>query len=920
MSDGWKTFKKKLNKIRRRRAAALMLHGFILALALVLAGLLVYGVLDWLLALPQIFRLVLSLALAGAVVIFFCVRVLKALNLSRLQIARLLDRVMLNQRSEILSACELGSAYEKDGGDDSIRGFFIGEVINEAIEKMKTLSLKLYYPRRETFRAVRLLLLILLVNGLICAIFPDAVSIIFKRIISPFEDVPPFSPYSFKISPAAPQVVYGGKLELTAEISGAPIRSQVLFVTRSANGVIFATPCFKLGDNKFAQKVERINAPVDFCFKTGRARSHWKRINILLQPRISMVKIKIQSPAYSMLPDKDFFTGTDVIKGLKGSKITLTVTSNRPLKSGYLKIVPEDMGKDKIIDATKSAQHSVTFNWTLDEAALLEFSIKDILGTKCRKPLSIKQYVRKDERPEITLQEPAGFIMATPDSVIDFSVTAEDDLGIKRIDIIRSISGFRDRVKALRENCGEKDYALDGSLDLKALGTSSGEDIDLYFEAFDYNPALTGVASSEMVKIKLISEAEYAKILRLKSSIRELEIRYNLVGAKLFEFRRALDSFIKALKKDGLSEKDKAGHIKKLQKTFEEARELIRKFAEDFAIYDIEKKHRETIKKILKKLEKSEKIIKSLDPAADKKLLLKHLENILKDSEESIKDNEEMQQDAELLALLERFFKETGKFTALVEDQKLLVKKLSVYKTDMSEERIARLSEYSEQETELLTRCKNIIAALKKIAYELPESEYKLSSHIGKFNALVKELKIEEYLQKAAEYAKFKNGSRAWHFAALALEKMLELIENKENQVSGACRGCSPGCLSKKLQRTACEMLESLLNRQGRGRGMGGGGAGGGDVNDGYFGGGASALNIPVIGPRRHFTDSRAQQSAYGEGGSGKGARRGIYGNRKVDRENMNVSRRTKTRTESVNLDQVPFKYRKAVKKYFGGQ
>lgn len=919
MSENWKIFLKELNRVKRRRSAALILHAFIVSLASGLCGLLIYGVLDWLLALEQVFRLTLSLAFTAGLVIFFFSRFARIINSSRSSIARLIDEAMQSKRSEVLSAYELGTLHEKEADKDGIRGFFIGQAIAEALNKMETLSFKKYYPKREISRSLRLLLTVFIINCVAYALFPAASGIILKRIIFPLEDIPPYSPYTFKIIPMNPKVVYGGKLELTAEISGAEIKSQVLFVTRSAKGVIHATPCFKLGENKFAQKVERVNDSVEFCFKTGRARSHWGKISLLLQPRISMVKINIQAPAYSMLPDKNLFAGLDLLKELNGSKIKLTITSNRPLKSGYFTLSPEDMGRERSIQGEKTSPHSIAFSWTLEEAAELNFYIEDILGTKCRKPLKIKQALLKDQVPQIMVQEPAAFIMATPDSVINFRVTAEDDLGLKQVDIIRSVSGFRDRVKALGKPCEGKDYEFDGKLDLKALGVSPEEDIEFYFEAFDYNPALTGVASSELVKVKLISKAEYAELLRAKRSIRELEARYNLIGVKLFEFRKTLDEFVDKLRKNELDGKAKAAYIKKLRKAFEEAQKVIRKFAEDFAIYDIEKKHRKALDGLLRKLGKSAEIIKSLSPESDNKTILDKLLKILEDADENIKTNQEIQKDAEQLALLERFFDETGKFKALVDDQRELVKKLSVYKTDSSEKRLARLPYYSDVEAGQLVKFENIMEQLGKIALELPASEFQLTAHIEKFVKTSGELKIKELLRKAVDNAKFKNGDRAHHFALLVLEKLLELLNDEKNQTSSACRGTCPGGISDELRKTASQMLNSLLNKRGqKGSGQGSSGAGGGDINNGFFGEGASSLNIPVIGPNRYSPGSGPDGSGERGGNEGRGAYGSGFSGKNMNSENIHISKRTGTRTESINLDQVPLKYRKAVKKYFG--
>jgi len=100
MSDKWKIFIKELSKVKRRRAAALVLYIFICSLSLGLAGILLYGVLDWLLALPQMFRLVLSLFFVACVVVFFFSKVIKILNLGKDYIARLIDKAHADADAE----------------------------------------------------------------------------------------------------------------------------------------------------------------------------------------------------------------------------------------------------------------------------------------------------------------------------------------------------------------------------------------------------------------------------------------------------------------------------------------------------------------------------------------------------------------------------------------------------------------------------------------------------------------------------------------------------------------------------------------------------------------------------------------------------------------------------------------------------
>ena len=116
-------------------------------------------------------------------------------------------------------------------------------------------------------------------------------------------------------------------------------------------------------------------------------------------------------------------------------------------------------------------------------------------------------------------------------------------------------------------------------------------------------------------------------------------------------------------------------------------------------------------------------------------------------------------------------------------------------------------------------------------------------------------------------------------------------------------------------------MLNSLLNKRGQGQGNNQGmksGGGGGDVNDGFFGEGASSLNIPVIGPSALFPRVQKQTAA------DEAEIKAEVLTEELFAEKISIVRiciylkEPEPGTESVNLDQVPLKYRKAVKKYFG--
>ncbi len=920
-SGNWKKFLKKLDRIRMVRRSGLFLTAVLRMSGFAVSVLLVYGVLDWLLVLSPIFRFVLDILLLIVIAVLFIYNLIKELNESRAKTAKMLDYVAGNSRQEILSAYELGK--RPDTGNE-LTAFLVGKVVEVGNDELAKLRPKQYFPGGKVFSAFKLFILQLVVFAGAFMINTTASDIILRRIFTPMRDIPPYSCLKFNIAPAEAVVVYGGKLELTATVTGGKVRAPVVFLTRTIDGEEYESPCFRLGEDKFAQKVEQVITPLKFCFKTGRSRSKWRTIKILNQPRISLVKLKVEPPAYSALPVKSSLCSVDQIRELKNSKIALTITSNRPLRSGLLRIIKSNGAEEQTVKGQVTGQYAVTFGWKVTEPAMLEFTIRDIQGTRCRKPLEIKQLVQPDQLPEISIREPDNFVMATPESVVKFDLNAADDLGVRKVNMVRSLTGYRERVKTIAESYGGKDFNRDFNIDFGNLGLSPGDIIEVYFEAYDYNPALTGSASSGSVKIKFISAKEYAEILRNRSSIRELKARYELMTIKMHELNKALQEFKKALADPKISEVDKKRHLGEIRKRLEEATKVFRKFAEDFLIYDIEFKHREKIVKILKKFMKAEGILDTMNPSDSNSDLLKKLAELMKDSRSSVKETDMLQKDAEILAKLDEFLRLGAEFKAIVESQKELVKRLSIFKTSDLPEHLAKLPGYAKQEKTISDRLEALLKKMLALKKGLPEELEKIQSDIQFFTEEYRRTKIDFLLAQTIKQAGFRNGGQAYHFALLAHEKLEDLLNKKKNSFSAAARGQLPGdALPGGMKGTAQQMLESLLNQLGQGglngRGLSGTGSGIGPPGEGNSGrSGMPYLNVPVVGPKRLMTGkSGSGGRGRGKGGKGHGIKRPI---RVKYSEKMNMTKPEFTETDSIILDQVPPRYRDAVKEYFGGK
>jgi hypothetical protein len=174
---------------------------------------------------------------------------------------------------------------------------------------------------------------------------------------------------------------------------------------------------------------------------------------------------------------------------------------------------------------------------------------------------------------------------------------------------------------------------------------------------------------------------------------------------------------------------------------------------------------------------------------------------------------------------------------------------------------------------------------------------------------------------KAVQAGENQEARQTLHWATLALEKLRELMSSEcGGGFGGMCEGKLRFKVSEELNKTLQQMLEAICQRLGGGgqegqAGTAGGGIGG-DINDGYRTGGYSPLNIPALGPARTSFPGPGEG---GRGQSGKGGSGGGHGEAKTTgTETMDPVPEGKPRGASLPIEQVPGKYRDAVKKYFG--
>jgi phosphotransferase system HPr-like phosphotransfer protein len=878
-------------------------RGLVVALTLrtgawLLLALAIAAVYDLFLPLPENARFVIGLGLPLAALGCLLFKYFPIRRIGRREMAVIADTMLDDPHRSLLSAYELVQSGPS--------GFLKGKSIADAQLGFFDLPPVQCRPRR-VLRAARLA-----VGAILAAVFllmllkPQAVPTLAARLLAPFADIPPYSMLDFQVSPSKPEVAYGGDIEVTARITGGKVNVPVRVLTRH-EGETEESECFRGAENRFTQKIEKIARPVEFCFAAGSARSTWHKIRLLLEPRFSLARLTISPPAYTREPVREIVLGREEIKAVHGATASLSITSNRPLAGGEMKIKPlSPHGEEKSLSATPAGVHTVRFDWPMLEPATLQVRIRDVQGTESPAPLEIKQSVLPDDKPRLTLHEPGSHALATPRTLVPVSGGAQDDFGIRRVDFVRTLKGFRECPEELAVPKGDKTYEFQTRLDLSTLGVEPGEVIELYIEGRDENPSLTGIQTSDVSRIEIISEEEYGKMLVGRVSLDELLARFQKIQEQLDRARRALAGAQEA-------KEDKAGALEKSTGAVRDAADALGQLARDFPAFDMEMVMEKALAESAARARNAADRLGQLNPSQPD--LDKQIESIRKQFDGESSELDGMLARRQELDSVGRLFEQAANFMQLVEQQRQLANWVDRM-TLSGENDAGALASAAKLQDQLRELAGRLPGQMREAAEAIPDNTGydKLKADAAEFATRLEQCEAPKNMGRASTAAQNTDAQGASRAARQAHEQLAALLpENSGNQFAGLCRGSCQQLFPQghALGKTLGQCLAGMMAR-GRLGALGSGGP----ADDGYVTQGFSTLELPVFGPQRtRFTPPpRPVITSLGS------IRDGLSKAPQLHSDNQAKIEKTGTGTTaaaSISLQQIPEKYRSAVRKYF---
>ncbi|MCX5659115.1 MAG: hypothetical protein NTW19_05250 [Planctomycetota bacterium] len=155
-------------------------------------------------------------------------------------------------------------------------------------------------------------------------------------------------------------------------------------------------------------------------------------VSVERRPRVAKMAVTYHYPAYAVLPDRkvDDFDGH--LHGLPQTKASLTVQANKPLQK--LAMVP-DSGSPASFSQGPDAL-TWTVDLTLTANGVYSFKLLDAGGYDMDDPTRYTITLEADAAPVVGFSRPGRDTQVQPDTVTEFALVAQDDLGIGPVRLV----------------------------------------------------------------------------------------------------------------------------------------------------------------------------------------------------------------------------------------------------------------------------------------------------------------------------------------------------------------------------------------------------------------------------------------------------------------------------------------------------
>lgn len=697
------------------------------------------------------------------------------------------------------------------------------------------------------------LLLVFLVSVAFYLAVPKLFHRVIPRYLDPFGNHPAFTSLQFEIE-VNPETIYQGQAAtVNVIVDGPSIPSTANIIQLGTDEI--KTPMMRLENGEFFVRLENLDKTIQCCVETERGQSDPFEIKVQLVPTFEKVWVRYDFPEYTGWQSQRRLLDSRGIVALQGTDVALEVESNIPLASGNLSLdttVEQEVETQTLpLTSMQSAPNFVSGSFELGNQDRFAIDLVAANGAASLRDFSGQVIGSPDLPPQIKFVQPDPHVIAVEGWKIPVRIQAADDVGLRSVQMFRSINGIGPYALPLYEDNDTKPGASETlqsmvyEFDLGELGAKSGDVITYYASVTDnypinYPSSEDHIGTTDTFVIQVISLEEYEELARQNYRMDDVIAEMNEIREKLEALNEQRNEILEAI--DELQEKLDAGEqltdeekqrledlkdqLDQFAKQTEALADELQQRAEQTPIYDFEESYQEMLSELAEQLqqqaenanEASQAMDSPQSQPLDKEALQKALEQFKNNDQPFDQSNQQqmddMQSDLNQLAGAEKMLEQVGRMKSIIEQQRQIADRMAEFRDSakLSDEQKQRLKQLAKQQDLLKEELKD---AMEKMEEAANESEADFPQGAQSLRDIVQAIKESGALEDQGQAAKSgrQGQGKPAHQSAEEAAKKLEALQCdcNGNSLGQEMAGDSPlsipkSQMSKSLQQLAQSM------------------------------------------------------------------------------------------------------------------
>jgi hypothetical protein len=467
----------KITQLNAFRGALWIIGLFLLAVGMIVG----MSYIAWPSIAVRIVADLIGLIALGAAVYFWVVRAL----LDRpgfVQLARLLEQKYGKFQSRLIAALELHDIAIKNRENYSLE--LIDKTIEEAGGVIGNVDINAVINYKSISRALSRTGIIFALIVIALLLKPQAFYETWLIYSHPGTSFDKPAQFALTIKPSSGEYYRNMDMAVEAIPNGKTPRHVDLYYKFEDGG--WASEAMTKADTatSFAYTFKKIKRSVDIYAKSGRIESRREHIEIVDPPRLSDISLKFEYPEYSGLPNAQSNPNDGNVSALKGTKVYIEATANKPIADCY-QLFSDSSKSDLKVD-----QKHVTGTFSIKDNGRYTLMLHDMAARQNPEPIWYDIQALDDYPPTIDIKFPGVDVDLDEHMTLPLRISIADDYGLGKLNLVYWVhSGDQDgEVKRESIPINDKkslDQEVDYSWDVQPLSPLPGDLIFYYCEVCD---------------------------------------------------------------------------------------------------------------------------------------------------------------------------------------------------------------------------------------------------------------------------------------------------------------------------------------------------------------------------------------------------------------------------------------------------